>query len=367
MSKVELKHVNKMYGDSKAVDDFNLVIDDKEFIIFVGPSGCGKSTTLRMIAGLEEISSGDLFMDGQKMNHVSPSDRDIAMVFQNYALYPHMTVRQNIAYSLKIRGMSKEVIAEKVAEVAKLLKLEPYLDRKPGQLSGRQKQRVAMGRAMVRHPKVFLMDEPLSNLDAKLRGEMRIEIANLYQKLDATFIYVTHDQTEAMTLGTRIVVMKDGKIQQIDTPKNLFEHPANLFVAGFIGTPPMNFLDATLDKERDRVYLQTNHHEQEISLAKAQEFEENGAFGKNLVLGIRPNDVIISQTMTPSSLTGKVQVYEMLGEDAIVHVRLEESRQTVIVKSPSTDSYQVGDSVYLTFPEDRPYLFDKATEVALIN
>ncbi|MCZ8466842.1 ABC transporter ATP-binding protein [Streptococcus uberis] len=367
MSKVELKHVNKMYGDSKAVDDFNLVIDDKEFIIFVGPSGCGKSTTLRMIAGLEEISSGDLFMDGQKMNHVSPSDRDIAMVFQNYALYPHMTVRQNIAYSLKIRGMSKEVIAEKVAEVAKLLKLEPYLDRKPGQLSGGQKQRVAMGRAMVRHPKVFLMDEPLSNLDAKLRGEMRIEIANLYQKLDATFIYVTHDQTEAMTLGTRIVVMKDGKIQQIDTPKNLFEHPANLFVAGFIGTPPMNFLDATLDKERDRVYLQTNHHEQEISLAKAQEFEENGAFGKNLVLGIRPNDVIISQTMTPSSLTGKVQVYEMLGEDAIVHVRLEESRQTVIVKSPSKDSYQVGDSVYLTFPEDRLYLFDKATEVALIN
>lgn len=367
MSKVELKHVNKMYGDSKAVDDFNLVIDDKEFIIFVGPSGCGKSTTLRMIAGLEEISSGDLFMDGQKMNHVSPSDRDIAMVFQNYALYPHMTVRQNIAYSLKIRGMSKEVIAEKVAEVAKLLKLEPYLDRKPGQLSGGQKQRVAMGRAMVRHPKVFLMDEPLSNLDAKLRGEMRIEIANLYQKLDATFIYVTHDQTEAMTLGTRIVVMKDGKIQQIDTPKNLFEHPANLFVAGFIGTPPMNFLDATLDKERDCVYLQTNHHEQEISLAKAQEFEENGAFGKNLVLGIRPNDVIISQTMTPLSLTGKVQVYEMLGEDVIVHVRLEESRQTVIVKSPSTDSYQVGDSVYLTFPEDRLYLFDKATEVALIN
>lgn len=367
MSKVELKHVNKMYGESKAVDDFNLVIDDKEFIIFVGPSGCGKSTTLRMIAGLEEISSGDLFMDGQKMNHVSPSDRDIAMVFQNYALYPHMTVRQNIAYSLKIRGMSKEMIAEKVAEVAKLLKLEPYLDRKPGQLSGGQKQRVAMGRAMVRHPKVFLMDEPLSNLDAKLRGEMRIEIANLYQKLDATFIYVTHDQTEAMTLGTRIVVMKDGKIQQIDTPKNLFEHPANLFVAGFIGTPPMNFLDATLDKERDRVYLQTNHHEQEISLAKAQEFEENGAFGKNLVLGIRPNDVIISQTMTPSSLTGKVQVYEMLGEDAIVHVRLEESRQTVIVKSPSKDSYQVGDSVYLTFPEDRLYLFDKATEVALIN
>ncbi|MFL4359418.1 ABC transporter ATP-binding protein [Streptococcus uberis] len=367
MSKVELKHVNKMYGDSKAVDDFNLVIDDKEFIIFVGPSGCGKSTTLRMIAGLEEISSGDLFMDGQKMNHVSPSDRDIAMVFQNYALYPHMTVRQNIAYSLKIRGMSKEVIAEKVAEVAKLLKLEPYLDRKPGQLSGGQKQRVAMGRAMVRHPKVFLMDEPLSNLDAKLRGEMRIEIANLYQKLDATFIYVTHDQTEAMTLGTRIVVMKDGKIQQIDTPKNLFEHPANLFVAGFIGTPPMNFLDATLDKERDHVYLQTNHHEQEISLAKAQEFEENGAFGKNLVLGIRPNDVIISQTMTPSSLTGKVQVYEMLGEDAIVHVRLEESRQTVIVKSPSKNSYKVGDSVYLTFPEDRLYLFDKATEVALIN
>ncbi len=281
MSKVELKHVNKMYGDSKAVDDFNLVIDDKEFIIFVGPSGCGKSTTLRMIAGLEEISSGDLFMDGQKMNHVSPSDRDIAMVFQNYALYPHMTVRQNIAYSLKIRGMSKEVIAEKVAEVAKLLKLEPYLDRKPGQLSGGQKQRVAMGRAMVRHPKVFLMDEPLSNLDAKLRGEMRIEIANLYQKLDATFIYVTHDQTEAMTLGTRIVVMKDGKIQQIDTPKNLFEHPANLFVAGFIGTPPMNFLDATLDKERDCVYLQTTTiTNRKLVLPKLRNLKKMGLLAK---------------------------------------------------------------------------------------
>nr|WP_275402305.1 ATP-binding cassette domain-containing protein [Streptococcus uberis] len=270
-----------MYGDSKAVDDFNLVIDDKEFIIFVGPSGCGKSTTLRMIAGLEEISSGDLFMDGQKMNHVSPSDRDIAMVFQNYALYPHMTVRQNIAYSLKIRGMSKEVIAEKVAEVAKLLKLEPYLDRKPGQLSGGQKQRVAMGRAMVRHPKVFLMDEPLSNLDAKLRGEMRIEIANLYQKLDATFIYVTHDQTEAMTLGTRIVVMKDGKIQQIDTPKNLFEHPANLFVAGFIGTPPMNFLDATLDKERDCVYLQTTTiTNRKLVLPKLRNLKKMGLLAK---------------------------------------------------------------------------------------
>lgn len=367
MAKIELKHINKIYEDTKAVDDFNLVIDDKEFIIFVGPSGCGKSTTLRMIAGLEDISSGDLLIDDQKINHLSPSDRDIAMVFQNYALYPHMTVRNNIAYSLKIRGMSKADINEKVEEVSKILKLDSYLDRKPGQLSGGQKQRVAMGRAMVRHPKVFLMDEPLSNLDAKLRGEMRLEIASLYQKLDATFIYVTHDQTEAMTLGTRIVVMRDGRIQQIDSPKNLFDHPANLFVAGFIGTPPMNFLDAKLDREANFTYLLTDFHEQEISSEKAQLFEERGAFGKNLIVGIRANDVILSREAHSGYLVGKVRVYEMLGEDAIVHVRLEGSKKDLVVKSSAKDIYQVDETVYLGFPEDALYLFDKASEIALVN
>ena len=248
MAEIELEHVCKTYENGfEAVKDFNLKIADKEFIIFVGPSGCGKSTTLRMIAGLEDISGGELYIDGVKMNDVSASDRDIAMVFQNYALYPHMSVRKNIAYSLKIRGEKKDVIEQKVQEAAEILGLKEVLDRKPGQLSGGQKQRVAMGRAIVRNPKVFLMDEPLSNLDAKLRGQMRVEIASLHHRLESTFIYVTHDQTEAMTLGTRIVVMKDGVVQQVDTPQNLFRYPANQFVAGFIGTPPMNFMDGVFD------------------------------------------------------------------------------------------------------------------------
>ncbi len=368
MPKIELKHIDKVYeSGSKAVEDFNLSIDDKEFIIFVGPSGCGKSTTLRMIAGLEEISDGELLIDGQLMNHVSPSDRDIAMVFQNYALYPHMTVRKNIAYSLKIQGLSKSEIEKKVSEVAKTLRLEPYLDRKPGQLSGGQKQRVAMGRAMVRSPKVFLMDEPLSNLDAKLRGEMRIEIANLYQKLDATFIYVTHDQTEAMTLGTRIVVMKDGKIQQIDSPKNLFDHPDNLFVASFIGTPPMNFLYGRLVKVREDFYLQTDYHEQKISPITAQLYQEKDALGRELIIGIRPNEIVLSDGGTTESINGRVLVYEMLGEEAIIHVRLTDTEQNIIVKSSSKRIYEVGEEVEVTLPENHLYLFDKATELALVN
>ncbi|MFI3633273.1 ABC transporter ATP-binding protein [Streptococcus parauberis] len=367
MSTIELKHINKVYETATAVKDFNLKIEDKEFIIFVGPSGCGKSTTLRMIAGLEDISSGDLLIDGKKINHVSPSDRDIAMVFQNYALYPHVTVRNNMAYSLKIRGLKKAQIDEKVAEVSKLLRMDAYLDRRPGQLSGGQKQRVAMGRAMVRHPKVFLMDEPLSNLDAKLRGEMRLEIASLYQKLDATFIYVTHDQTEAMTLGTRIVVMKDGEIQQIDSPKNLFDHPVNLFVAGFIGTPPMNFLDGHLTQTNGQLQLETDYHEQVISPAKALEFEDKGCLAKELVLGIRPNDIEIFHEEKANTIKGHVKVYEMLGEDAIIHVRIEGSKTNLVVKSISKELFEVGDSLYLGLPEKFLYLFDKATELALVN
>ena len=245
MASLSLKGIGKRYPNGfEAVKDFNLEIEDQEFIIFVGPSGCGKSTTLRMITGLEEITTGDLFIDGKRMNEVEPKDRDIAMVFQNYALYPHMTVFDNMAFGLKLRKVPKEEIEQKVLEAAKILDLEQLLDRRPKALSGGQRQRVAMGRAIVRNPKVFLMDEPLSNLDAKLRVQMRAEIASLHQRLGATIIYVTHDQTEAMTLGTRIVVLKDGVIQQVDTPKRLYNEPQNLFVAGFIGSPQMNFIDA---------------------------------------------------------------------------------------------------------------------------
>ena len=250
MASLSLKNIYKVYPNGfNAVKDFNLEIEDKEFIIFVGPSGCGKSTTLRMIAGLEDISSGELWIGDKLVNDVEPKDRDIAMVFQNYALYPHMTVFDNMAFGLKLRKVPKDEIKRKVEEAAKILDLEKLLDRKPKALSGGQRQRVAMGRAIVRNPKVFLMDEPLSNLDAKLRVQMRIEIAKLHQRLGTTIIYVTHDQTEAMTLGTRIVVMKDGIIQQVDTPQNLYEKPQNLFVAGFMGSPQMNFLDAIVDRK----------------------------------------------------------------------------------------------------------------------
>ena len=255
MADVKLKNIVKKYPNGfVAVKNFNLEIEDKEFIIFVGPSGCGKSTTLRMIAGLEDISNGELYIDDKLCNTVSPKDRDIAMVFQNYALYPHMTVYDNMAFALKLRKVPKDEIDKKVREAAKILDLEHLLDRKPKALSGGQRQRVAMGRAIVRSPKVFLMDEPLSNLDAKLRVQMRSEISKLHHKLQTTFIYVTHDQTEAMTLGTRIVVLKDGVIQQVDTPQNLYNAPDNLFVAGFIGSPQMNFIDATISKDDKGVY-----------------------------------------------------------------------------------------------------------------
>ena len=270
MAEIQLKHVYKKYDDGvTAVSDFNLQIEDKEFVIFVGPSGCGKSTTLRMIAGLEEISQGELFIDGKQMNHVLSCDRDIAMVFQNYALYPHMTVAENMAYSMRLKGVSKKDRRKKVEEVAQTLGLSQVLDRKPAELSGGQKQRVAMGRAIVRHPKAFLMDEPLSNLDAKLRNQMRVEIMKLYRQLDTTFIYVTHDQTEAMTLGTKIVVMKAGEIQQIATPEELYNEPANLFVASFIGVPQMNFFHGKcgIDEEKRavvRVEGQTFHVSAEL-------------------------------------------------------------------------------------------------------
>ena len=318
MTKIELRNINKVYENGfKAVKDFNLEINDGEFIIFVGPSGCGKTTTLRMIAGLEDISSGELYIDGKLMNDVSASDRDIDMVFQNYSLYPHMSVRKNIAYSLHIAHEKKDVIEQKVNEVANTLGLSEVLDRKPEQLSGGQKQRVAMGRAIVRNPKVFLMDEPLSNLDAKLRGQMRVEIAALHHKLKSTFIYVTHDQTEAMTLGTRIVVMKDGVIQQVDTPQNLFQYPCNKFVAGFIGTPVMNFVDGIVKKEEE-IYVDTKYGK--VTLTKEKQDKLVDYVDKKVIVGVRPEHIKI----TDSGIKGKLNVYEMLGSEAICYIQVDD-------------------------------------------
>ena len=291
MASLSLQHINKTYPNGfEAVKDFNLEIEDKEFIIFVGPSGCGKSTTLRMVAGLEEITSGTLKIGDKVMNDVEPKDRDIAMVFQNYALYPHMTVYDNMAFGLKLRKVPKDEIDKAVREAARILDLEKLLDRKPKALSGGQRQRVAMGRAIVRNPKVFLMDEPLSNLDAKLRVAMRTEIKKLHNKLQTTFMYVTHDQTEAMTMGTRIVVMKDGVIQQVDTPANLYTKPDNVFVAGFIGSPQMNFVTATLSKENGSVYASFGDNKIMIPNGKVTP-ELEGYIGKEVIVGIRPEDI----------------------------------------------------------------------------
>ena len=291
MADLQLKHIYKRYaGGVTAVSDFTLDIDDKEFIILVGPSGCGKSTTLRMVAGLEEISEGELYIGGRLVNDVAPKDRDIAMVFQNYALYPHMTVFENMAFGLKLRKTPKDEIKKRVTEAAKILDIEHLLDRKPKALSGGQRQRVAMGRAIVRNPKVFLMDEPLSNLDAKLRVAMRTEIKKLHNKLQTTFMYVTHDQTEAMTMGTRIVVMKDGVIQQVDTPANLYTKPDNVFVAGFIGSPQMNFVTATLSKENGSVYASFGDNKIMIPNGKVTP-ELEGYIGKEVIVGIRPEDI----------------------------------------------------------------------------
>lgn len=288
MASISLNHIKKVYpGDIEVISDLNLQIKDKEFVVLVGPSGCGKSTTLRMIAGLEEISDGEMYIGDRKVNDVAPKDRDIAMVFQNYALYPHMTVYKNMAFALKLRKTPKDEIDRKVHEAAKVLDIEHLLNRKPKQLSGGQRQRVALGRAMVRDPAVFLLDEPLSNLDAKLRTQMRTEIIKLHQKLDTTFVYVTHDQTEAMTMGDRIVVMKGGEIQQADTPQTLYDHPCNLFVAGFIGSPQMNFMDAELGRDADGYKL--TFADQSLHFAGSDALSEY--VGKTVVFGIRPENL----------------------------------------------------------------------------
>ena len=370
MASLSLKNVCKVYPNGfEAVKDFNLDVADKEFIIFVGPSGCGKSTTLRMIAGLEEISSGDLIIDGKVMNDVEPKDRDIAMVFQNYALYPHMTVFDNMAFGLKLRKVPKDEIKAKVEEAARILDLEKLLDRKPKALSGGQRQRVAMGRAIVRNPKVFLMDEPLSNLDAKLRVQMRIEIAKLHQRLGTTIIYVTHDQTEAMTLGTRIVVMKDGVIQQVDTPQNLYEKPCNLFVAGFMGSPQMNFLDATVEVAGDVANLKIAGHSIPLPPAKSKKLIDGGYDGKVVTFGIRPEDVYDSEMYieaSPNSVfESTIKVYELLGAEVYLYFDLEEFPVTARVDSRTTA--RPGDTVRFALDVEKIHVFDKDTEQVITN
>lgn len=370
MASLSLKNIEKVYPNGfKAVQNFNLEIADKEFVIFVGPSGCGKSTTLRMIAGLEDISSGTLEIDGKVVNDTEPKDRDIAMVFQNYALYPHMTVYDNMAFGLKLRKVPKPEIDKLVRNAAKILDLEKLLDRKPKALSGGQRQRVAMGRAIVRNPKVFLMDEPLSNLDAKLRVQMRIEISKLHQRLGVTIIYVTHDQTEAMTLGTRIVVMKDGLVQQVDTPKNLYNEPQNLFVAGFIGSPQMNFLDAVVDIQGEDVYLKTGKHTLKLPAGKTKELKAKNYNGKTVVLGIRPEDMHDSELFISSSpasvIEADIKVYELLGAEVFLYFDVDGAQMTARV-NPRT-SLRAGDHAKFAIDMEKIHIFDKETEVTITN
>lgn len=370
MASLSLKNICKVYPNGfEAVKDFNLEIEDKEFIIFVGPSGCGKSTTLRMVAGLEEISSGELTIDGKIVNDVEPKDRDIAMVFQNYALYPHMTVFDNMAFGLKLRKVPKAEIKKKVEEAAKILDLDKLLDRKPKALSGGQRQRVAMGRAIVREPKVFLMDEPLSNLDAKLRVQMRAEIASLHQRLGATIIYVTHDQVEAMTLGTRIVVLKDGIIQQVDSPQKLYNEPDNLFVAGFIGSPQMNFLDAVCKVEGEKVTLKFGDGSVVLPPAKAKKLIAGKYNNKTVVLGIRPEDIDDSQialeTHKDSIFTTKVTGYELLGSEVLLYYNINGSNMTA--KVDSRTPARLGDSVKLAMDVEKIHVFDKETELTITH
>ncbi len=377
MAQVSLKNIKKVYPVSKdkklkkredgpnlqitdegvvAVQQFSLDIADREFVVLVGPSGCGKSTTLRMIAGLEEITDGELYIGDKLMNDVAPKDRNIAMVFQNYALYPHMTVYENMAFSLKLKKCSKEEIDKRVREAAHILNITEYLDRKPKALSGGQRQRVAIGRAIVRNPAVFLMDEPLSNLDAKLRNQMRAELIKLRQRIDTTFIYVTHDQTEAMTLGDRIVIMKDGFIQQVGTPQQVFDHPANLFVAGFIGTPQMNFFDGSLVKHDGRYFIETDGLSVELSEDKQQRLAAKDVAEQQVTVGVRPEHVIIGQSGIPA----KVDVSEMMGSSVHLHMSALGGDMIAIVPlNGEAAHYPMGMDVKLSFGGHVVHVFSK--------
>ena len=372
MATVQLKNIKKMYDNKvTAVHDFNLDIADKEFIVLVGPSGCGKSTTLRMVAGLEEISEGELYIGDKLVNDVPPKDRDIAMVFQNYALYPHMTVYENMAFALKLRKTPKDEIDKRVREAAEILDITQYLDRKPKALSGGQRQRVAIGRAIVREPSVFLMDEPLSNLDAKLRNQMRAEIIKLRHRVNTTFIYVTHDQTEAMTLGDRIVIMKDGFIQQIGTPREVFSHPANLFVAGFIGSPQMNFMDAKLLNEDGKYSVQAGDAKIMLTEKQQELLKEKNTPSSDIILGIRPENLKVVKEKSSNTLTGKLSVSEMMGSSVHLHVNINDKE--IVIIEPLADqgidlseAYKFDSDVTVSLEGDVCHLFNKETETNLI-
>ena len=360
--KTNLKIVD---GGVLAVEDFNLDIKDREFIVLVGPSGCGKSTTLRMIAGLEEITRGELYIDGTLMNDIAPKDRDIAMVFQNYALYPHMTVYENMAFSLKIKKPPKDEIDRKVREAAEILDITQYLDRKPKALSGGQRQRVAIGRAIVRNPKVFLMDEPLSNLDAKLRNQMRAEIIKLRQRIDTTFIYVTHDQTEAMTLGDRIVIMKDGAVLQVGTPQEVFDHPANLFVAGFIGMPQMNFFDAELLKKGDEYLVKIGDATVKLSDDKQERLRNKDVSAQKITLGGRPE---LCKPEDEGAVCAKVDVSEMMGSEVHLHVSVFGRDAIIIVPTIDLEngvSFAMGQDIYFRFEGKVAHVFSPETGLNL--
>ena len=371
MASVSLKHIYKKYpGGVTAVSDFNLEIKDKEFLVLVGPSGCGKTTTLRMVAGLEEITEGELFIGDQLVNDVAPKDRKIAMVFQNYALYPHMTVFENMAFGLKLNKTPKEEIKRRVEEAARILDITHLLDRKPKALSGGQKQRVALGRAIVRKPKVFLLDEPLSNLDAKLRASMRTELTKLHQNVGTTFIYVTHDQVEAMTMATRIVVMKDGLIQQVDTPQNLYDYPVNIFVAGFIGTPQMNFINGKLEKKGEDVYFNFEDLSIKLPAEKANNPDLKDYIGQEVVAGLRPEAIHDEPSQLAnnpdSQLDAYVDVTELMGAEIYLYLNVgEETRLIARVSSRSTS--RAGDTIKVAFDMSRLHIFDKDTERCIVH
>ena len=370
MSKIEIRDLTKSYdGKTNILEKISLDVEEGEFYVLVGPSGCGKSTLLRIIAGLEKITDGTLKIDGKVANNMPPKDRNLSMVFQNYALYPHMTVYDNMAFGLKLRKVPKDEIDKKVREAARILDLEKLLDRKPKALSGGQRQRVAMGRAIVRNPKVFLMDEPLSNLDAKLRVQMRIEISKLHENLGATIIYVTHDQTEAMTLGTRIVVMKDGVVQQVDTPQNLYNTPCNLFVAGFIGSPQMNFMDAVCKVNGQDVTLTVGEHVLKVPASKKKALIDGGYDGKTVVIGIRPEDVHDSEAFISNSpdsvITSTIKVYELLGAEVFLYFDVEGTQMTARVNPRTT--LRTGDKAVFALDMEKIHVFDKETELTITN
>ena len=373
MAEVKLTNVKKIYDKNVvAVQDFNLTIADKEFVVFVGPSGCGKSTTLRMIAGLEDISEGTLEIDGEVVNDLQPKDRDIAMVFQNYALYPHMSVFDNIAFSLRLKKVPEDEVYERVTKAAEILGITDYLLRKPRALSGGQRQRVAIGRAIVRNPKVFLMDEPLSNLDAKLRNQMRAEIILLRQKMNTTFVYVTHDQTEAMTLGDRIVIMQNGYIEQVGTPGEVFDRPRNLFVAGFIGSPQMNFFKAHLTRGGNGYTVELHGHTVELTDERVELLKKHGAGSMDIVLGVRPEHLTICDDGETDCIDGEIRVNEMMGSELHLHVRCGDD-QNIILRVPTIDlspekraGLSAGNHIRFTFASKVAQIFDPATEKSLL-